>query len=296
MSLLPRPSLWKFYLMWLVIHTIGVMPLNWRYAISRFASDRIYDWRRSIRENVRANMRHVMGPGAGEEEIDRLARACTRNTGRYYADIVGLYGMDTKTFYEKDLDMHGLEYIREAQARGQGVVLASAHYGNPEFAAQALAGIGMRVFALVEALHPPELDRLMRGLRLKHGHRYEPVSFGAIKDAMIWLRNGGIVCILIDRDIQRRGIELELCGAKSKFPTGAADLALRTKSILLPGWVHRKDGFKIRADIGPPLELIRTSNHNEDVRINSQRLLDLFEIALKKDPGQWSVLERIWPD
>ena len=296
MRLLPRLSKWKYYLMWLVIHTIGVMSLNWRYAISRFASDRIYDWRSSIRNNVRSNMRHVLGPGATDEEIDRLGRACARNTGRYYADIVGLYGMDTKTFYERDVDMRGLEYIREAQARGQGVVLASAHYANPEFAAQALAGVGLRVFALVEPLHPPELDRLMRGLRIKHGHRYEPVGFGAIKDAMIWLRNGGIVCILIDRDIQKRGIELELCGAKAKFPTGAADLALRTDSILLPGWVYRTDGFKIRADIGPPLELIRSGNHDEDVRVNSQRLLNLFEIVLKKDPGQWSVLEKIWPD
>ncbi len=296
MSLLPRPSKWKYYLMWSVIHTIGVMPLRWRYAISRFASDRIYDWRRSIRENVRSNMRHVLGPCVTEEEIDRVARACTRNTGRYYADIVGLNGMDTKTFYDRDLDMRGLEYIREAQARGQGVVMASAHYGNPEFAAQALAGVGLHVFALVEPLSPPELDRLMRGLRIKHGHRYEAVSFGAIKDAMLWLRKGGIVCILIDRDIQKRGIELELCGARSKFPTGAADLALRTNSILLPGWVRRTDGFKIRADIGPPLELVRTSNHDEDVRLNSQHLLDAFEVALKQDPGQWSVLERIWPD
>ncbi|MBI5288941.1 MAG: lysophospholipid acyltransferase family protein [Chloroflexi bacterium] len=296
MSLLPRRSKWKYYLMWLVIHTIGAMPLNWRYAISRFASDRIYDWRRSIRDNVRSNMRHVLGPGATEEEIDRLGRACARNTGRYYADIVGLLGMDTKTFYERELDMRGLEYIREAQSRGQGVVLASAHYANPEFAAQALAGIGLHVFALVEPLHPPELDRLMRGLRIKHGHRYEPVSFRAIKEAMTWLRNGGILCILIDRDIQKRGIELELCGANAKFPTGAADLALRTNSILLPGWVYRTDGFKIRADIGPPMELIRSGNHDEDVRVNSQRLLDLFEIALRKDPGQWSVLEKIWPD
>jgi KDO2-lipid IV(A) lauroyltransferase len=296
MSLLPRPSKWKFYLMWIVVHTIGALPLRWRYVIARFVSDRVYEWRRSIRENVRGNMRHVLGPGAGEQEVDRLARSCAQNTGRYYADIVGMNGMDSKTFLEKDVDLRGIEYVREAQARGQGIVLASAHYANPEFAAQALAGIGLRVFALVEPLNPPELDRLMRGLRLKHGHRYEPVGFGAIKDAMLWLRKGGIVCILIDRDIQKRGIELELCGAKAKFPTGAADLALRTNAVLLPGWVRRTGGFKIRADIGPPLDLIRTGNHEQDVRVNSQRLLDVFECELKKDPGQWSVLEKIWPD
>jgi len=293
---LPRPGKWKFYVMWLVIHTIGVLPLKYRYAISRFASDRVYDWRPSVRRAVQSNVRHILGQEASDDEVDRIGRQCARNTGRYYADIVGLHGMDTKTFFEKELDIRGLDYIREAQARGQGVVLASGHYGNPEFAAQALAGIGMRVFALVEPLNPPELDRLMRGLRIKHGHRYEPVSFGAIKDALTWLRNAGVVCILIDRDIQKRGVELQLCGATSRFPTGAADLALRTNSLLLPGWVRRTQGFKIRADIGPPIELVRTGKHEDDVRLNSQRLLDVFGEELRKDPGQWSVLERIWPE
>ena len=248
--LLPRPSLWKFYAMWIVIHTIGVLPLKYRYAISRFVSDRVYNWRASIRNACRSNVRHVLGPGATEREVDRVARQCARNTGRYYADIVGLHRMDIKVFHDRELDLRGTEYIREAQARGQGVVMASAHYANPEFAAQALAGIGLHVFALVEPLRPPELSRLMRGLRTVHGHRYEEVSFGAIKDAISWLRHGGIVAILIDRDIQKRGIELTLCGAKSRFPTGAADLALRTNSVLMPGWVHRTDGFKIAPPLG----------------------------------------------
>ena len=270
--------------------------MSWRYGISRFVSDRVYDWRPSVKNALRSNVRHVLGPDATDDEIDRIARKCARNTGRYYADIVGLYGMDMQHFFDHELDLHGLEYIQQAQAAGQGVVFASAHYANPEFAAQSLAAIGMKIFALVEPLQPPELSRLMRGLRTKHGHVYEEISFGAIKDAISWLRKGGIVCILIDRDIQKRGMELELCGHKARFPTGAADLALRTNSVLMPGWAHRTDGFKIRADIGPPLELTRTGNHDEDVRINSQRLLDLFCDQLRHDPGQWSTLEKIFPD
>lgn len=293
---LPRPSLYKYYATWFFIHTIGALPLKYRYAVSRFMSDRIYQFRPTIRANIRSNVRHVLGPQATDKEVERIAKQCAHNTGRYYADIVGLGGMDAKAFYDKDLDLRGMEYIHEAQARGQGVIVASAHYGNPEFATQALAGVGIHVYALVEPLQPPELDRLMRGLRLKHGHRYEPVSFRAVREAIEWLRGGGILCILIDRDIQKRGMMLELCGAKARFPTGAADLALRTNSMLLPGWVRREDGYKIRADLGPPVDLVRTGNHDEDVRVNSQTLLDRFEVVLKRDPGQWSVLEKIWPD
>lgn len=296
MTFIPRPRLWKYYLMVVVIQTIGRLPLGWRYGIARFVADRLYNHRASIRNNTRSNVRHVLGPDASERDVDRIARQCARNTGRYYADVVGMHRMDARKFYEHDLVLEGIDYIREAQAAGRGVVLASAHYANPEFAVQGLAAVGIQVFALVEPLQPPELGRLMWNLRRVHGHIYEPVSFAAVKKALAWLRAGGVVAILIDRDIQNRGMELELCGAKARFPTGAIDLALRTNAVVMPGWVKRTGGFKVHAMIGPPLQLVRTGNSEEDLRVNSAALLKLFEQHLKDDPGQWGVLDKIWPE
>jgi KDO2-lipid IV(A) lauroyltransferase len=238
----------------------------------------------------------VLGPDASDEEVDRISRQCSRNTARYYADVIGMHRMDIKKFWEDDMTIDGLHYFEEARASGRGVIIASAHYANPEFAVQGLAAIGIKVFALVEPLEPPELGRLMRSLRTVHGHIYEPVSFSAIKDALSWLRNGGVVAILVDRDIQKRGIVLDFCGAPARFPTGAVDLAIRTNAMLLPGWVRRTGGFKMYTRLGPPLELIRTGNRDEDLRVNTAALLALFEKHLKEDPGQWSVLDRIWPD
>jgi KDO2-lipid IV(A) lauroyltransferase len=293
---IPRFSKWKYYTMLGVVNTIGRMPLGWRYGIARVVSNRVYDWRASIRNNVRSNIRHVLGPQASEEEVDRIARQCAQNAGRYYADVVGMHRIDVYRFLENELVLEGVDYVREAQAAGRGVVLASAHYANPEFAVQGLAAAGVKVFALVEPLQPPELGRLMRSLRAVHGHEYQAVSFGAIKNAIAWLRGGGVVAILVDRDIQKRGVEIEFCGYPAKFPTGAVDLAMRTGSVLIPGWVRRTGGFKVHAAIGPPMPLVVTGNNEEDLRINSARLLALFEQHLRQDPGQWSVLDRIWPD
>jgi hypothetical protein len=60
--------------------------------------------------------------------------------------------------------------------------------------------------------------------------------------------------------------------------------------------VRREGGFKIRAVIGPPMELVQAGSHDENLRVNTQALLRLFEAHLKRDPGQWGVLERVWPD
>lgn len=295
MRFVPRLSLWKYYTMLAVVHTIGRLPLGWRYGIARFVADRVYNRHRGIWRNTRSNVRHVLGTDAEERDVDRIARQCARNTGRYYADIVGMHRMNVRKFFSNDLILEGLNYVTDAQGAGRGVVLASAHYANPEFAVQALAAAGLQVMALVEPLEPPPLGELMRRLRTVHGHDYQPVSFGAIKKAMAWLRGGGVVAILIDRDIQKRGVEIDFCGAPARFPTGAVDLALRTDAVLVPGWVRREGGFKIRAVLGPPLDLVVTGSADADARTNTARLLALFEKHLKEDPGQWSVLDPIWP-
>jgi len=74
------------------------------------------------------------------------------------------------------------------------------------------------------------------------------------------------------------------------------DLAMRTGAVLIPGWIRRIAKFKVEAIIGPPLPLVLTGNADHDLRVNTQRVLKIFEEHLKEDPGQWSVLDRIWPD
>jgi len=55
-------------------------------------------------------------------------------------------------------------------------------------------------------------------------------------------------------------------------------------------------GYKIKGTVGPPMPLVVTGDMDVDRRVNTQRLLNLFEKELREDPGQWSVLDRIWPD
>lgn len=89
---------------------------------------------------------------------------------------------------------------------------------------------------------------------------------------------------------------MEFCGADAKIPLGAMELALRTGADLIPAWAWRVSGYRFRAQIGPPMELERTGNLEEDARVNTRRFLALLEERLRGNPGQWAVLERIWPE
>lgn len=287
--------MWKYYALLLAYWLLGRLPRRVIYGIARLAAEAVYLLRADIRRHVQANMRQVLGREAGQRFVRRGAREAVRNAARYYADLIRMPHIDLRRFCEQDLTLEGLHHLQKALAEGRGAVLASAHFGNPEIAVQALA-LGVRVLALIEPLEPPQLLRLTQRLRSAHGHIHLPANFSGVKEALRYLRSGGTVAILFDRDIQRRGVPMPFCGRPTPMPTGAVVLALRTGADLIPSFVHREPGFRYHAYMGPPLPLVRTGDEQEDLRLNSANLLARFEEHLRSDPGQWAVLEPVWTD
>jgi len=287
--------MWKYYALLLTYWLLGRLPRRIVYGVARLGADATYLLRADIRRHVQANMRQVLGPEASQRSVCRGAREAVRNAARYYADLIRIPYIDLRRFVVQDLTLEGLHHLQKALAEGRGAVLASAHFGNPEIAVQALA-LGIRVLALIEPLEPPQLLRLTQRLRSAHGHTYLPASFSGVKEALRYLRSGGTVAILIDRDIQRRGVPVPFCGHPAPMPMGAVVLALRTGADLIPSFVHRERGFHYHVYMGPPLSLVHTGDEQQDLRINSANLLGRFEEHLRSDPGQWAVLEPVWTD
>jgi lauroyl/myristoyl acyltransferase len=287
-------GMWKFWLLWIVYQTIGRLPLRARYAIADFVADRVYQFAPGIRASLRHNMRLALGPGASEEAVDRAAHRAARHTAYYYADLIGFPRMDLDEFLKRRLVIEGVEDLRAAAASGKGVILASAHYGNPELAVQGLAPLGVRVFALTEPLQPRQLSDLTHRLREAHGHVYRTASFEGIKEAIRRLRSGEIVAVLFDRDIQGTGVKVPFRGRLMRVPTGVIDLALRTGAIVFPAMVRRTGRYTLHAKLGPAMPLTITGDRDRDLQKNLARLMAIFEQHMAADPGQWTVVERIW--
>jgi KDO2-lipid IV(A) lauroyltransferase len=176
------------------------------------------------------------------------------------------------------------------------VVVATQHYGNPDYTSQCLVTQGITFLALVEPLEPPELHRLFQDHRRSQGHQFVAVGVSGIKQAVRRLRAGGIVAVLIDRDIQHSGVEAPFFGAMARLPVGAVDLALHTGAHLLPMVARRVRLDEFAVTIEPPMTLLRTGNRERDRRDNTARLIGRFEKYLRQDPSQWFVLEEpVWP-
>lgn len=272
------------------------LPLRVLYGIARVVGDGAYRRREAIRDAVASNMRQLLGPDADEDEIQAATREVFRNATRYYADLIHLGQVDVQRYYDERLDIQGEEYLREAQESGRGGVIVGTHFGNPEMSVQPLAAKGFSIMGLTEPLEPRALSDFTNQLRSQHGHVYRTLGYKALKETIRNLKSGGLVAILLDRDVSGTGVPMQFCGAEARIPLGAIDLALRTGADLIPAKSWRMPGYSFKIVVEPPLKIVRTDDYDADVRAIAERLLPIFEEQLRSDPGQWAVLEAIWKE
>jgi KDO2-lipid IV(A) lauroyltransferase len=238
-------------------------------------------------------MRHVLGVDAPAERIKHYAREAFRNVARYYVDLVRLPVTTPQELLQERVRLIGFDKMQALQAAGRGVIVGTAHYGNPEMAVQVAGVLGLDVLVLAEPLQPPSFAARMERIRSQFGIRYVDVGFGAIADCIRHARKGGVLAIAADRDIQGKGVAVEFFGDLTRVPLGAAELAMRTGAALMPAYCRRAgDGFEVVFE--DPIELTSTGNTKDDALTNTRALFARFEAWLRDDPGQWMVLDRIW--
>jgi len=289
--------MWKYLLFLVSVYLLGRLPTRVLYFLAALAGDLAYVFAGHLRRNVWDNMRHVMGSNTPKKEVRQAARQVFRNTARYYADLIRLPHLNVQKFFYQRLIYHGLdEHVLPALSNGKGVIITSAHFGNPILAIQGLLAKGVKATVLTERLRPPALSRLVDGLRSSKGHTFLPVSFSSVKLALRTLKAGGVVGVMCDRDIEGRNLVVPFCGTPASMPLGAVDLAMRTGAALIPVFSYRRNGGAVEVFLEPPLELIHTGDPQADLKTNVRRLLERFEPHLQADPGQWTVLEAVWEE
>ncbi|MEX2238508.1 MAG: hypothetical protein WEB00_13345 [Dehalococcoidia bacterium] len=273
---------------------LGGIPRRGLYRIADRVGDLFYLIYPRGRNAVHANLRHVLGERVPEAYVKGVARAIFRNAARYYADLVSTPKLYIPRFYRNDIVAHHMSHLREAFESGEGVILASGHYGSPEMTSQFLRVFGIELFVVTEPLAPRALSRLMDRLRSSQGHRFAPVGFGAMKEAFRTLRAGGGIALLYDRDVVGNGRPVDFFGRPALVPMGVADLAIKTKAWIVPAFSRRRDDGRFDVWIHPAVKAINTGNPRKDRIATTEMLLGLLEGYIREDPRQWVVLEPVW--
>ena len=189
----------------------------------------------------------------------------------------------------------GDEILRAVAAQPRGVVMALPHVGSWEWGGSWLALIGMPMTAVVERLEPERLFEWFVHQRTGMGLTVVPLGEGSSAVVLKALKDGAVVGLVSDRDLVGNGMEVEFFGERTTFPAGAATLALRTGSVLLPVTVYSGPGHWHTGLVHPPLDTTRRGSLRADVQRLTQELANCFEEMILRRPEQWHLFQPNWP-
>jgi KDO2-lipid IV(A) lauroyltransferase len=176
------------------------------------------------------------------------------------------------------------------------ILVVSAHTGGAELALQAMTAHGRRFTALVEDIQPPEMAAYLNRLRSAAGGEFRPATIGGARAALSALRRGEVVGLMADRDLQGTGVCVVVAGRPVRLPAGPWELARRTGATVLPMFARRNWSDRITVHIEEPFHVDCSSDEGVAVRDAVARFACLLERHLRREPGQWTVVEDFWSE
>ncbi len=267
---------------------VRVLPQRWAAGLFRIGADRAA--RGGGPEQLRRNLARVLGT-TPEKVPDDLVRESLRSYARYWCEAFRLPSMDPVQLAETiESSATGVEYIRDAFARGGGVVLALPHSGNWDLAGVWVVRRLGTPTVVAERLAPESL--FQRFVRFRESLGFEIIPLTGVEtppfeQLAARLRAGRIVGLLGERDLSGAGVPVDFFGEPATMPAGPAKLAIETGAPLLP--VHcwfTPDGWGF--EIGAPIDT------TGGVAPATQRLADRFAAGIAAHPADWHMLQRVW--
>ncbi len=237
-------------------------------------------------DRLRSNLARV----APDADLDELTKAALRSYGRYWLEVFRLPVTPTSVIVDGMRAVHE-ERARAAVAADRGVIFALPHSGNWDLAGAWFAATGVPFTTVAERLRPESLYDRFLAFRASLGMEVLPLTggerppFGVLTER---LEAGGTLCLMADRDLTPRGVDVDFFGATARMPAGPASLALKTGAALIP--VHlafRPEGWTVTfyEEVAPT-----------DVATMTQVMADRFAQGIRQHPADWHMLQRLWLD
>jgi len=262
------------------------------YGVIRWMADVLYRRGNLTARGLRGNIRHALGPSASSDEVDRTARHAYRTLLYNYFDLFRLPALTTERL-RSIVSIVGWEHIEAARALGRGLILLTAHMGNPEAGMQIVSTTDLPVMGPAEHVRPERLYRYLIDLRTRHGLRLVP-SDGPLLELFRALRRNEAVGLALDRDTTSSGVVVMLCGERARVPDGYAHIAAKLRVPLVPTFCYRSPEGRAQLNIQPMF----VSHEAADRQLAYRAALDFGVLTLERvvtaHPSQWVVTTPLW--
>jgi KDO2-lipid IV(A) lauroyltransferase len=238
-----------------------------------------------------SNLETAFGNKKSPREREAIARASFAHFGRVTLETVKF------AHYSRDrvlglIEIEGREHLERALARGKGVLIVSAHYGNWETMIPALSPI-KPLHVIARLLDNRLVDRRLTAARTRMGGIVID-KMGAARPILRVLKSGGIMAILIDQNVLRsQAVFVDFFGRSAATTPGLASFHVLTGAPLVPVFCLPRDR-RFLWKILPPPEIILTGRREEDVLKITQFCTKMVEDQIRRAPEWWLWIHRRW--
>jgi benzoate-CoA ligase family protein len=220
-----------------------------RLAVSRAEHVAELNWNFGGKERSKAigAMRALLGPAAGEDELERLGRA-------HLIEQLALRALFWQRPWTAQIDEPSSRHLREALASGRGVLLSHCHVG-PYQRLDRARPLRARTSYLVPGswfFETPQNGAWGRRLaRWRNATRSRPVrAAGSFRIIQALLERGEAVFLAFDLPGPR---PTNFLGKPTTMAEGTAQLAARTGALVVP-MRARREGHRALVEAAPPLD------------------------------------------
>lgn len=273
-----------------------LLPRGAAYALADLAGRSWYRLAPARRALVADNLARVCaatGKPTTGPAFRRLVRRAFVEHARYYLEVLRI-PHDSIAQIEQMVSADDWDHWKSLL--GQGAVVATLHFGNPEPYGSFLAAHGLKAVVPIEEIRPKALFDFLLARRAT-GRGVESIPLSRARRPMVEaLRNGGIVAVVADRDIAGNGHPTTFFGTRARLPIGPASLALMTGRPLMAAacWRVGPEHFRAKAWL---VEVPLTGDRKADVAGLTEAMGRGFEQAIATAPEQWfGCFQPIWTD
>ena len=279
-----------------IVGFLGILP----HRVALFVSTRIARLSYYLLGNLRKvgyrNLEIAM-PELQQPEREKLVKGSFESLGRVLGEV-SQFHKATPARLEHLIEFHIdhlLELYAKVRHQGRGAIVVTGHIGNWELFVFAFAAIYEPMSYLARPIDNPLIEEMTVRIRSRFGNR--PINkTNSVMVASKILREGGILGILADVNAHpKEGVFVPLFGVPACTSTGAALLAIRTNSVIVPMcavWDREKN--KYVAIHGEIIEPAMTGDRKSDVAETTARFTAEIEKFVRAYPDQWLWIHKRW--
>ncbi|MCD6419482.1 MAG: lysophospholipid acyltransferase family protein [Synergistetes bacterium] len=192
------------------------------------------------------------------------------------------------------VDIKGKSIMDRELARGKGVVLLTAHFGNWEFLGAILGALSYPAYAIVREQGNIYVDRMVNRYRQMMGVEIV-YKKEVMKEMITLLRKGKMVIFLSDQHGGDTGIVLPFLGIETSCFKGPVAASLLTGSPIVPLFVVRK-GFRYELVVEEPISVEEFEDRERTYAVNVAKVNGIIEKYIRMEPDHWFWLHNRWKD